>query len=680
MFDSSSRRPASTTPSRSTTQTPPPSATALKPGPALPAAVRAEIAKHTQRMRAAAGKPDAMAMVLDAWLDAHTVQQPMNQSVTANLGPAGSGLKAWQGALANALAPALLGKTAAQDMSSGVTRRLTRETRGFARFPLPRPTTTLTRPALDPQNHTAAVLKALLLAIPIKDRAAVAAAYAKRNGGKTLSATLGELIRDTNVRAPLMALIPPPVNTATLTFDAFLEQLSVGMVYSNQTAAELNADPLDERRRSNPAAILSHFGYRAGPPILGRWGFQMRVFTPIPGKARWPHAVVSFRGTEGVQLDVDGAAAAKKAKAEGKSAPEQSAARSLGREGTVDTIIGDASPAQVGWLQVQPNQALIRANLGRIKGKAISTGHSLGGAIAQLVAVMQPESFDQVVTFQAANIDKAQVDRLRTYNSGQGKADPVTARHYRVEGDIVPTAGEQALDGQIYYFDRVSRPAGSAAPFGSTALENVSAGHVTPMLSTYVRGLRPTHPDLQVIANQGLRDEAAFDPKGARQVQSVFAGSYSTAQDPRLVTEQSRKSATSKVPMAPGTDPFEATVYANIAYNTLLSHVEDLLHDDVKPRLTTFMEFRAAAERIFTRGAPLSLDPDDVALARILKLDHTEKDYDVRPLSTSMGIPVYPMKATPIVTYLKDGVNIPPPVTVQVRNQLPTIWASWRGP
>ncbi|MVN89129.1 hypothetical protein GO986_20530 [Deinococcus sp. HMF7620] len=50
----------------------------------------------------------------------------------------------------------------------------------------------------------------------------------------------------------------------------------------------------------------------------------------------------------------------------------------------MDTIIGDASPTQIGWLQVSPNRDLIAANLARAtKGgqSAISTGHSLGGAI-----------------------------------------------------------------------------------------------------------------------------------------------------------------------------------------------------------------------------------------------------------------------------------------------------------
>lgn len=159
-------------------------------------------------------------------------------------------------------------------------------------------------------------------------------------------------------------------------------------------------------------------------------------------------------------------------------------------------------------------------------------------------------------------------------------------------------------------------------------------------------------------------------------MQSVFAGSYSAAQDPRLVTEQSRKSATSKVPMAPGTDPFEATVYANIAYNTLLSHIENLAQD---PRIKTIAVFKERAAELLNSAAPLPLDPDDVELTRVLNLDHYEPGYE-RPIISpaAMGMPTYPLEATPIHTSLKGGIVIPNLVQQQVRVQLDIIWQSWR--
>ncbi|PTA66480.1 hypothetical protein C8263_17750 [Deinococcus arcticus] len=638
--------------------------------------------RSAAKMKALAGKPTEQAALLDQWIDSHTRQVPMKNSVVQNLGPTGEGLSWWQGALANSVTPALMGPAAAQDLTTGHTRKLSEAHTGLGFSLSPMPVglkTTVTRDALDLSNHAAAVLKAMLGAVAAKDRHAVAAAYAKRNGGKTLSAALGELILDANVRGPLMALVPPPVNEETLTLDAFLEQIAVGLVYSNQSAAEMNADTLDERRHSNPAALLSHFGYTAGPLILGRWGLQMRVFTP-KAKGRWQTPIVAFRGTEGVQFDVQGKAAAAKAKADGGSMQAQAAARRGGIEGTVDTVIGDASPTQIGWLQVQPNQDLIEANLARVKGKAISTGHSLGGAIAQLVPALYPAEFDQVVTFQAANIDKAMVDKMRAYNGGKGQADPVTARHYRIDGDVVPTAGEKPLDGQIYYFDRVSRDKGSGKPFTNDAAMNASAGHVTPMLSTYLRGQRTLSPDLQEIVDNGLKDEATLSAKPGQKVQevkTVFGGSYATAQDPRIVTEGNRKLATGKLHLVPGTDPFEEVVYANIAYNTLLSHIENLAADR---SIKTFEQFKTRAEPLLSGTAPLPLDPDDVTLSKVLNMDHTETDYEARPIVGYPGtMPAFPAKYAPIKSYFDNGVPISPDVRVQVRSQLEIIWRAWRG-
>lgn len=680
MLETQVRRPAPTT---SSPQAAPTKAAtpAIKPATALPAYVLAEMQRNAAKIKGMAGRPNQIAFFLDEWIEKRTRELLMDQTVKANLGEHGDAIPDWADGASNGIAGTLLGAAAAQDITSGVTRRLTSTRYSASEITIGNLAGAYqARDVLGgATSHDVAILKGMLGAIPAKDRHAVAAAYAKQNGGKTLSATLGELIRDANQRGPLMALLPPPVSEEILTLDAFLEQISVGLVYSNQTAEEMNSDTFDERRHSNPAAVLKHFGFKAGPLILGRWGFQMRTFTPVPGKARWPHPIVSFRGTEGVKYDPLGDNAAKTAKAKGGSVAEQAQARREGIEGTVDTIMGDLSPKQVGWYHVQPNEDLILANLQRLKGKAVSTGHSLGGAIAQLVPALHPEYFDSVVTFQAANIDKAEVAKMRQHNAGEGKADPVLARHYRVEGDIVPTAGQQALDGQITYFDRVSRDKGTQEPFGNSALENIASGHVTPMLSTYIRGQKNLSEDLQVMADQGLRDEATLSAKPGEKLQdvkTVFAGNYSTAQDPRIQAENKRQTLANNVHLYPGTDLFEATVYANIAYNTLLSHVENLAADK---SINTIAEFKKRANALMAGSAPLALDPNDVALSKVLKMDHYETDYAARPMPTGFGMPVYPQKATPIETYFRQGMRVPNYVEEQVRRQLDIIWKSWRG-
>ncbi|MFC6662686.1 hypothetical protein [Deinococcus multiflagellatus] len=383
MLETQARRPASIT----ATQTAPSKAAtpaAVKPAAALPAYVQAEIQRNAAKIKGMAGRSNQIALFLDEWIEKRTRQLLMDQTVKANLGEHGAAIPDWADGASNGVAGTLLGAAAAQDITSGVTRRLTSTRYSASEITIGnlagayQARDTLGSAAT---SHDVTILKGMLGAIPAKDRHAVAAAYAKQNGGKTLSATLGELIRDANQRGPLMALLPPPVSEETLTLDAFLEQISVGLVYSNQTAEEMNSDTFDERRHSNPAAVLKHFGFKAGPLILGRWGFQMRTFMPIPGKAKWAHPIVSFRGTEGVKYDPLGDNAAKAAKAKGGSVAEQAQARREGIEGTVDTIMGDLSPKQVGWYHVQPNEDLILANLQRLKGKAVSTGHSLGALL-----------------------------------------------------------------------------------------------------------------------------------------------------------------------------------------------------------------------------------------------------------------------------------------------------------
>ncbi|MFW8627981.1 hypothetical protein [Deinococcus sp. ME38] len=126
----------------------------------------------------------------------------------------------------------------------------------------------------------------------------------------------------------------------------------------------------------------------------------------------------------------------------------------------------------------------------------------------------------------------------------------------------------------------------------------------------------------------------------------------------------------------PGEDPFEAVIYANIAYNTMLSHIEAVAADQ---NVKTDEAFKQRCSALLNSGEPLPLDPDDVSLARILNLDHYEDDYESRPMPTPYGMSVYQKKAMPIVTYLKDGVKIPPRVADQVRVQLRVIWTAWRG-
>ncbi len=491
--------------------------------------------------------------------------------------------------------------------------------------------------------------------------------------GTSLRADLAQLIPDATVREPLVALLPSPIAAATLTLDAFLEFCAVGLSYSNQTAEELNEDTQDERRHSNPAALLRHFGFQAGPLILGRWGFQMRVFNPVAGQARWPHPIAAFRGTEGVQFDPKGDKAAKAAKAKGATVSEVAQARREGVEGTQDTIIGDLAPRAIGYMQYRPNADLIEQNLKAAQkyGKAYSVGHSLGGGIAQIVTAHMPELIHQTVTFQAPAIDSAMVNRLKQYNVGQGKADPIESRHYRVKGDIVPSGGQEMLPGQINYFDRVSRPKGTRESFDNSIVENVVYGHITPSLNTYVKSQRPAVGDLKALAQWGLNDEATLDKQAPKDVKIIPSGEYTTAKDPRMKAEKVRSLLAKGInaqAIEASEDSYEVVFYQHIAYNTLLSHVEILAKKSLG-----YEQFVASATSLIEGTNRLPMGQKELEMAKVLKIDLIEVDRGAWP---SREVKTVQSK---LQEYLQQGVLIDPKARDTVLGQLRIIWGSWSG-
>ncbi|AZI42169.1 hypothetical protein EHF33_04920 [Deinococcus psychrotolerans] len=487
---------------------------------------------------------------------------------------------------------------------------------------------------------------------------AVLSAYQSRYG-QSLYAVLGERIRDTNARERLLKLLPDPLSEPQLTHDAFLEQLAVGYSYLNDSASGLQDMTKEPRRGANPHDILTHFGYQAGAAIQGKWGFQMRVFTPVPGKAKWPGAIVAFRGTEGIQF---------------KPRDPKSA------EGSLDTLIGDLAPAQVGYNQINANADLIAVNMRAAAkyGPLTLTGHSLGGALAQIAATRFMAQTRQVVTFQSPAIAKADVDKVAKYNAAHGNQG-VASRHYRIDGDVVPTSGDGDLPGSITYFDRVSKAKGSAGPYppitlkaDSLDLTRASSGHVTPMLSTYLRGRGAHDADQQTLVRSGLRDEATLDAKAPQDVGMVAAGNYTTANDPRINIEAKRQTTSVKAMRAAGLyqDVFEA----NIAYNTMLASVEQLAKD---PQVSkTYAGFRTAAVKLLGGTSRLPMNEFDKQLGQQLKLPTTESDYR-HPMMTGFGPPIYPLKDSAFVEMRDGGVEIPNAVRAQILLRLPTVWDSW---
>ncbi|WP_291430238.1 hypothetical protein [Deinococcus sp.] len=343
----------------------------------------------------------------------------------------------------------------------------------------------------------------------------------RQRTGRSLYTQLGELVRDAGQRKILLDLLPPPISEAQLTYDAFLENIAIGMGYENVTGDALEGKEAfeDERRHGQPAALLAYFGYSAGNAIHGKWGLDFRVFTPIPGRAKYKDVIVAWRGTEGLTIDLKN-----------------------NKAGGIDTKIGDFAPGSIGYYQIQQNEEVISAQLtkARAAGPILMVGHSLGGGLAQLAATRYPQYTRAVVTFQGANIDEKDVARLEAYNKNNPQL-AITARHYRADGDVVPTAGDRGLPGQIHYFDPQWKRHGTDAPFAGGLAELATSGHNIPLLNTYLQGLKTSNPELNLLKTAGIRDENQFAPGQARKdARVVYGGSYNSAQDPRMVLEGGR--------------------------------------------------------------------------------------------------------------------------------------------
>ncbi|MBK7535683.1 MAG: hypothetical protein IPI49_10025 [Myxococcales bacterium] len=196
----------------------------------------------------------------------------------------------------------------------------------------------------------------------------------------------------------------PEVPTRPLTNrEAVTEQLAHGMVARDLTEADID--------------FLRLNGYEAGPIIRGQREFVMRVFTSTnPDQP----TLVSFRGT----------------------VPSK-----------VQTLIADLDPTGIGNYQWNPNRDLIEATMRRAaaNGKVAVSGHSLGGALAQITASRLPDIVQSVTTFQAPGVSQETAQRLRDYNTANPD-QAIESTHHRVLGDAVPRGGETLTDGTLHNY------------------------------------------------------------------------------------------------------------------------------------------------------------------------------------------------------------------------------------
>ncbi|MFC4427212.1 lipase family protein [Deinococcus navajonensis] len=467
--------------------------------------------------------------------------------------------------------------------------------------------------------------------------------------GQSLYTRLGEVVRDANQRQRLLALLPPPISEKQLTFDAFLENVAIGMVYDNAPAKAVEHESYEDPRRGGEfGQLLDAFGYHISDVIAGKWGLELRILTPIPGKARTRDVIVAWRGTEGIAANLK-----------------------TNRAGTIDTKVGDFAPGSIGYYQIMQNKEIVDHQLARARehGPLLMVGHSLGGGLAQLAATLYPQYTRTVVTFQGANIDQKDIDRLVAYN----KANPalaISARHYRADGDIVPTAGDAAVPGQIHYFDPQWRAKGTSQTFGSTASQRFSSGHNIPLLNTYLQGLNTKNPAMNLIKQTGIQDENG-QPRlptgqvrpGSAQLDArvVYGGGYTTARDPRMVIEGGRDNLLRLQKVATRLDfrmaGFSDLLTDELPANTLLDH------------LTTLAGRSASYEGFVTQALKLMGLQDRTYGPITLKVSEKDK---AMAKAMAMKLPA----TVPVQTEVVRSFVEPRELSTHSFRRLKTIWAS----
>ncbi|HRC55692.1 MAG TPA: hypothetical protein PKU97_07200 [Kofleriaceae bacterium] len=185
-------------------------------------------------------------------------------------------------------------------------------------------------------------------------------------------------------------------------FDVLVEQMAHGMAYN-----------LDLTERDHK--FLEVNGYRAAGIFRGKREFVMRYFEPI--QAGKP-PVVAFRGTVPTKIP---------------------------------TLIADLDPGSIGGYQFGANINEIKGVMERAAGHgpAVVTGHSLGGALAQLAASTFPDLVGSIITFQAPGVDRSVVEQLEKYNE-ENPDKAISSRHHRVAGDLVPLGGQALTPGSVH--------------------------------------------------------------------------------------------------------------------------------------------------------------------------------------------------------------------------------------
>ena len=187
---------------------------------------------------------------------------------------------------------------------------------------------------------------------------------------------------------------------------AFFEQVAHNIAYK-----EPGFNPHKDEDNNQIGILLKQFGYQLYEVKRGRLGFQ---YCYLVSKKAGQNDIIGFRGT------ADAASG-----------------------------FADLDPESVGYQQYLMNKDLIDSLLTNAEGKVDVTGHSLGGALAQLVTSYHASKVGNVYTFQSPGISSAMVEN---YNK-TAKEDRPNVYHHVAVGDMVDKAGDANLPGTVYSHD-----------------------------------------------------------------------------------------------------------------------------------------------------------------------------------------------------------------------------------
>lgn len=187
----------------------------------------------------------------------------------------------------------------------------------------------------------------------------------------------------------------------------------------------------------------------------------------------------------------------------------------------------DLRDYEPGTSQFNPAVPRIHRAIQRMGGLVDVTGHSLGGALAQITAAYFPDNVRRVVTFQAPGIGQDLADRVTDHNRevrSTGQGIEIESTHYRAAHDIVDDAGEVHTEGNTFElnFDRRRSLLGDGGGIPSET-GRVGVAHS----STQLPGLSELSEEelSQIEITQGTTEGESLSTRPIEQLRRLLSGS-----------------------------------------------------------------------------------------------------------------------------------------------------------